>query len=157
MGTYGDNYIKQKGIREEIEIVPPLIKSMEAKWDCKVKINHSNAYENMSQKIDYHIDIFSPVRHVKIKADYKSGDSFTLISHQGNNNLAPSQSDFIIQGKPKSFVFIKVSKLKEVLDECYPDLRNSKFDNSLYFFMNEYLTMNRHKFSEKELFSIPRI
>ena len=154
---YGDNYIKKQGIREELNIVPDLISSMEAKWDCEVKINHSSLNENMREKIDYHIDIFSPVRHVKMKADYKSGDSFTLVSDKGYDNLAPSKSDFIIQGKPQSFVFIKVSKLKEVIGECHPHLRSSKFDNSQYFFLGQYLAMNGHRFSEKELFSIPRI
>lgn len=154
---YGDHEVKRRGIQEEIDIIPELIAAMEAKWDCEVKIKQSSLNENMKNKIDYHISISTPVRNIEIKADYKSGESLTLISNHGQNNLDKSQSDFIIMGKPNSFTFVKVDKLREVLKEWHPGLRNSKFDDSLYFFLGSYLHMTRQQFSKKELFHISKV
>lgn len=153
MSSYGLTEEQRRGIIEEDRIIPLLTSSMKSKWGREVNISKSKDVDNWRSKIDYHIQIGEK----EFTADYKSGDSFTLYGHRGDNLLNQSQADWIIKGERDKFVFIKVERLKEVVKKFPPRVFRSKTNNSQYFWLGQYLARLSSHFGDKELFSAPKI
>lgn len=150
--VYADNKEKQRGIARE-PFVAERIASYFKKQGMSVTMQKSSVLEDMRKKYDYSYSCPESQSFAKseklheIKVDIKCGKSFTLFDEQGRNTLEHSESTFIVYElyEGANLIWINTEKLKECLKVNPPQLRLSKYNNSQYFFIENYLRENRKR------------
>jgi len=146
--AYADNEDKIRGIKRE-PFVARRIKEQLVKKGLNVIMIQSSLLEDMRKKYDYRYkcpvnQFFDKNKKVQeIKVDIKCGKAFTLFDETGRNTLENSESTFIVFElyEGSRLLWINTGKFKDCLDKNgYGDLlKNSKYNNSKYFFIENYI------------------
>ena len=154
MSLYLNNESKIAGKLNEPIIIEKYIKYLRS-IGYIVECVESSDIVNMTQKIDYYLifDSSTPFNgFLKIAIDVKFAYSYTLISENGKNNIESSKSDYIIfnfPNRPDILLKINTNDLKECIKVNPPNLYSSKYGNSKYFYIEEYINKNKKCFEGK--------
>jgi hypothetical protein len=161
--AYQDNKYKQRGVQREPIIMEGVIHSLRKSGYPQASSKKTTLSENMNQKMDYRI---FPGKHQSFKGyhsipvDIKSGTTYTLITTTGENTLEKSKSVFLVYEFDRSddyYVFIKVDALRKLVKEYPPELKNSRFNSSIYFSMVDYVYENMDRFKlDEDYFEIAK-
>ena len=161
--AYQDTAYKQRGVQREPIVMEGVIHSLRKNGFPEAKAQETTLSENMNDKIDYRI---IPGKHetfkglVMVPVDIKTGWSFTLITTKGDNTLKKSKAAYLIYEFERNddyYAFIRVAKLRELIEKNPPKLRHSRFNSSVYFSMVDYIYENMNEFVEGfDYFEIPK-
>ena len=161
--AYQDTAYKQRGVQREPIVMEGVIHSLRKNGFPEAKAQETTLSENMNDKIDYRIipgkhETFKG--HVIVPVDIKTGWSYTLVTTTGVNTLKKSKAAYLIYEFEKTdeyYAFIRVSKLRELVDRIPPKLKHSRFNSSVYFSMVDYIYENTNEFEEGiDYFEIPK-
>lgn len=155
---YGNNKFKKAGIAREPIIRKELSEALQ-KAGFINRIDSAGLHEDTKNHVDARIHLIGPSFHGwrEIPIDIKTSESFTIINGNGDNTLEHSKSVYLVyEYSPESdhYVFIKISRLKEVMALNRPIIQIGKNPVSRYFWLRDYIESNSDKFNSEEIFTV---
>ena len=158
--AYGSTQSRMRGIKREPIIISGVSSSL-----FRDGYPNRALIPSVNENINKHIDatfIFDSNQfrgYREIPVDVKSTASLTILNVQGKDSLKNSIAIyFVFEYSPDSseYVFVKRTKLMEVMNSYPPNILTGKDKKSKYFWMNTYLDSHSDKFNSEELFTIKK-
>jgi hypothetical protein len=159
--SYGDTLAKQKGINREPIIIAGLSEAL-LKAGYPNKSFGGSVFENINKHIDAWIKLLNGTKlfdYDLIPIDVKSTESFTFINKNLKDTLKTSESIYIVfeySADSPEYVFVKRTRLMEVMSKNPPKVFTGYDGKSKYFWAKSYLKENASGFNADELFKIPK-
>jgi len=156
--AYGDTKAKKAGIKRELVIIDELSEAL-AKAGYPNRIISSGVFENIKKHIDAKIQLRSGFfkGDEEIPIDIKSTESLTIINRYGEDTLRNSESIYYVfeySEDAREYVFVRRTRLIEVMDKYPPKIFPGKYDKSEYFWFKTYIDIHESEFNSEDLFKI---
>jgi hypothetical protein len=156
--SYGDTKAKQTGIKREAIIIDELSEAL-IKAGYPNRIISAGVFENINKHIDAKIQLPSVLLkgYEEIPIDIKSTESLTIRNKKKQDTLRDSEAIYYVfeySADSPEYVFVKRTRLIEVMDEHPPRLFIGYDGISHYFWLRSYLDIHGSKFNSDDLFKI---
>jgi len=156
--AYGDTKAKKAGIKRELVIIDELSEAL-VKAGYPNRTISAGVFENINKHIDAKIQLSSRLfkGYEEIPIDIKSTESLTITNKFGKDTLRNSEAIFYVfeySEDAREYVFIRRTRLIEVMDKYPPRILPGKYDKSEYFWIKTYLDIHESEFNSEDLFKL---
>ena len=158
--AYGSTQAKRKGIARQSSIISGLSSSF-FRHGYPNRVITSAVNEDRNHHIDatYFFDGPGFMGHQELPVDVKSTPSLTIFNSIKRDTLKNSKAIYFVfeySEDSQEYLFIKRTKLIEVMNLYHPKILTGYDGISRYFWMNTYLNSHSDKFNSEELFTIKK-